>query len=293
MLKIGSHVSFRKPYMYLTALEQALNFKANTFMIYSGTPQNTKRQDLKNAYIPETLLKMKTLGLDSSDLVGHAPYIINLANPNKSKRNFAINFLTEEIKRFATLHINQMVLHPGNAINGDREEAIEWIAQGINQIFHNTSNLSTNICLETMAGKGNEIGCCFQELSQIINLINNRSRISICFDTCHVFDSGYDIKNNFENIINEFANWINLNYLKVFHINDSKNKLGSKKDRHENIGYGHIGFNALIEIIYHPHFLHLPKILETPFINNKPPYKEEIQMIRKKKMNTKLKFNCL
>lgn len=289
MIKIGSHVSFSKPYMYLTSLNQALSFDANTFMIYSGPPQNTIRTSLENAYIDETLSKMINFGFKFNDLVGHAPYIINLANPSKVVRDFSISFLIQELKRFHKLHISQMVLHPGNAINKNRKQAIQWIAEGINQIFKITSYLSTKICLETMAGKGTEIGCSFQELKQIIDLINDKSRIAICFDTCHVFDSGYDIKNNFEAVLNEFVSWIDLKYLSVFHINDSKNLLGSKKDRHENIGLGHIGFDSLIKIIYHPAFLHLPKILETPFINSSPPYKEEIEMIRKKQFNSNLK----
>ncbi|PQP79974.1 deoxyribonuclease IV, partial [Candidatus Phytoplasma phoenicium] len=277
MIKIGSHVSFSKPYMYLTSLKQALSFDANTFMIYSGPPQNTIRTTLENAYIDETLSKMINSGIYFNDLVGHAPYIINLANPSKVVRDFSISFLIQELKRFHKLHISQMVLHPGNAINKNRKQAIQWIAEGINQIFKSTPYLSTKICLETMAGKGTEIGCSFQELKQIIDLIHDKSRIAICFDTCHVFDSGYDIKNNFEAVLNEFVSWIDLKYLSVFHINDSKNLLGSKKDRHENIGFGHIGFDSLIKIIYHPAFLHLPKILETPFINSSPPYKEEIE----------------
>ncbi|KND62613.1 deoxyribonuclease IV [Candidatus Phytoplasma phoenicium] len=289
MIKIGSHVLFGKPYMYLTSLEQALSFGANTFMIYSGAPQNTIRKDLSYAYIPETLSKISTSGIHLTDVVGHAPYIINLANPSVAIRDFSIAFLTKELKRFDKLHISQMVLHPGNAINKNRQQAVQWIAEGINQIFSNTSYLSTKICLETMAGKGNEIGCSFQELKQIIDLINNPKRIAICFDTCHVFDAGYDIQNNFESVINELVSWIDLKYLTVFHINDSKNPLGSKKDRHENIGYGHIGFESLMKIIYHPTFLHVPKILETPYINSLPPYKEEIEMIKNKQFNLNLK----
>jgi deoxyribonuclease-4 len=289
MIKIGSHVSFRKPLMYLGSFQEALSFNSNTFMIYSGAPQNTKRIDLKEAKIQETLIKMKKNNWNTNDLVGHAPYIVNLANPNIYKRQFAINFLTQEIYRFEKMKINTIVLHPGNAINKNKKESIYWIAEGINQIFKNTLNLSTKISLETMSGKGNEIGSSFEEIKNIIDLIENKKRISVCFDTCHTFDSGYDIKNNFDLIMEKFDYIINIKYLNVFHINDSKNNLGSKKDRHENIGFGQIGFDALIKIIFHPQFLKLPKIIETPFINGICPYKEEIKMIREKRINPNFK----
>ncbi|WP_341266752.1 deoxyribonuclease IV [Candidatus Phytoplasma fraxini] len=289
MIKIGSHVSFAKPFFYLDAVKQALSFDSNTFMIYTGAPQNTKRVDIKNTYLNEALQEMRKKNINLNDLVGHAPYIINLANCSHDKRNFAISFLTEELKRFSQLKIPQMVLHPGNALTQTKKEAIKLIASGINQILTNTHSLKIKITLETMAGKGTEIGSTFQELKEIIDLINFKDRIGICFDTCHVFDSGYDIKNDFNEVISKFDKIIGLKYLSVLHINDSKNHLGSKKDRHENIGYGNIGFSALIKIIYHPIFSHLPKILETPFINDLPPYKDEIIMIKNKIFNPCLK----
>ncbi|MDO7983463.1 MAG: deoxyribonuclease IV [Pigeon pea little leaf phytoplasma] len=290
MLIIGSHVSFKKPKMYLGALEQALSFNSNTFMLYSGPPQNTKRNIITKDDIDQTLSEMKKHNINVNYLVGHAPYIVNLANPILNKREFAIEFLIKELNRFAQMKIPQMVIHPGNNLNKNKLEAIKWIAQGINKIFKNTSNLKTKIALETMAGKGNEIGSNFQELKNIIDLIEDKKRISICFDTCHVFDAGYDIKNQFENIIKQFDKIINLKYLSVLHINDSKNYLGSKKDRHENIGYGQIGFEVLIKIIYYPLFDNIPKILETPFVNEKPIYKEEIIMIKKRLFNKNLKL---
>ncbi|MDV3175549.1 MAG: deoxyribonuclease IV [Candidatus Phytoplasma australasiaticum] len=289
MLIIGSHVSFKKPKMYLGALEQALSFNSNTFMLYSGPPQSTQRNIIEKDDIHKTLLKMKNHNININFLVGHAPYIINLANPSLEKREFSINFLTQELNRFSQMKIPQMVLHPGNNLHKNKSEAIYWIAQGINKIFSNTPNLKTKIALETMAGKGNEIGANFEELKNIIDLIEDKTRISICFDTCHVFDAGYDIKNQFENTIKKFDKIINLKYLSVIHINDSKNCLGSKKDRHENIGYGKIGFETLIKIIYYPLFKNIPKILETPFVNKKPIYKEEIIMIKNKKFNENLK----
>ncbi|TVY12455.1 deoxyribonuclease IV [Candidatus Phytoplasma pini] len=289
MIKIGSHVSFKKPLMYFESLKQSISFGANTFMIYTGAPQNTQRIDLKKAYVSETLIEMQKHNFIFKDLVGHAPYIVNLANPNTLKREFFIKFLTEELNRFAKLKISQMVMHPGNAISQNRKEAIHLIADGINQILYNTRHSKVKIALETMAGKGNEIGFVFQELKDIISLILEPQRISVCFDTCHVFDSGYDIKDNLEYILQEFDSIIGLKYITVFHINDSKNVLGSKKDRHENIGYGQIGFEALMKIIYHPLFIFVPKILETPFIKGLSPYKEEIKMIKQKQFNPNLK----
>ncbi|QTX03216.1 endonuclease IV [Candidatus Phytoplasma luffae] len=288
-LIIGSHISFKQPFFYLNTLQQALSFGANTFMIYTGAPQNTKRPDFNKIYLSETLIEMKKNSFQFNNLVGHAPYIINLANLSIEKRNFAISFLTEELKKFEILKIPQMVLHPGNSLQQERKEAIKMIAQGINQIFKNTSDLKIKIALETMSGKGTEIGYKFQELKNIIDLIEDKTRISVCFDTCHVFDAGYDIKNNFNLVMEEFNNIIGYKYLSVVHINDSKNILGSKKDRHENIGYGKIGFDSLMKIIYSPFFKSLPKILETPFINDQPPYEAEIKMIKEKKFNPYLK----
>ncbi|KAB8122013.1 MAG: endonuclease IV [Candidatus Phytoplasma cynodontis] len=289
MIKIGSHVSFKQPLLYLGSLREALYFDSNTFMIYTGAPQNTIRVNLNETNIKQTIKEIKKNNIDINDLIGHAPYIVNLANPILKKRQFSIDFLTQEILRFSKMEITTMVLHPGNAINQNRIESIKWISEGINQIIKNTPLIKTKIALETMSGKGNEIGYCFEEIKDIINLIENKKRISVCFDTCHVFDSGYDIKNNFELVMNEFNSIIGFEYLNVFHINDSKNYLGSKKDRHENIGFGKIGFDALIKIIFEPKFIKLPKILETPFINGYPPYKEEIDMIKKKKFNYNLK----
>jgi deoxyribonuclease-4 len=275
--------------MLLGSLQKSLSFGANTFMIYTGSPQNTIRYDLKEAKLLETFEQIKQNNLDTNDLVGHAPYIVNLANNSLQKRIFSINFLIKELYRFEKMQIFQMVLHPGNNMNNNKRESIEFIAEGINLIFKNTSDLKAGIALETMSGKGNQIGASFQDLKDIIDLIEDKKRISVCFDTCHVFDFGYDIKNNFDLVMAEFYSIVGKKYLSAFHINDSKNVLGSRKDRHENIGYGNIGFDALINIVYHNSFLSLPKILETPFINGLPPYKDEIKMIKEKKFNPYLK----
>jgi len=213
---------------------------------------------------------------------------INLANPDPEKRAFAISFLTEEVKRTDAMHVSQIVLHPGSAVGKDREEAIRWIAEGINQVISHTKGSHVKIALETMAGKGNEVGKTFEELKAIIDLILDQSRISVCFDTCHTHDAGYDVKENFDDVIQHFDQVVGKSYISVFHINDSKNPMGASKDRHENIGFGYLGFDALLKIIYHLDFTHIPKILETPYVDDKPPYLEEIKMIKTKMFDENL-----
>lgn len=280
MLKIGSHVSMSGDDMYLGSVKEALSYEATAFMIYTGAPQNTIRKKISDLKIDEAKALMQSSGLSFDNVIVHAPYIINLANPDPEKRAFAISFLTEEVKRTDQMHVSQIVLHPGSAVGKDREEAIKWIAEGVNKVIENTKGSKVKIALETMAGKGNEVGKTFEELKSIIDLIQDQSRISICFDTCHTHDAGYDVKEHFNDVINHFDQVIGKSYISVFHINDSKNPIGASKDRHENIGFGYLGYDALLNIIYHPDFMDIPKILETPYIDDKPPYLEEIKMIR-------------
>jgi len=291
MLKIGSHVSMSAPDMFLGSIKQALSYKETALMVYTGAPQNTRRSSLDKMKIDEALKLMEASGINpSTDLVVHAPYIMNLANPDPEKRAFAIEFLTEEIKRTYQMHAKQIVLHPGSAVGKDREQAIKWIAEGVNQVIENTLDLDVKIALETMAGKGNEVGKTFEELKAIIDLIVDKKRVSVCFDTCHTHDAGYDIKNDFDGVIKAFDDIVGINYISVFHVNDSKNEKGAAKDRHENFGFGYIEFDALLKVVYNEAFLDIPKILETPFINDHAPYLEEIQMIRDKKFDPELKI---
>ena len=280
MLKIGSHVSMSGDDMYVGSVKEALSYQANAFMIYTGAPQNTIRKNISELKIGEAVALMKMSNLSCEHVVVHAPYIINLANPDPEKRAFAISFLTEEVKRTDQMHVSQIVLHPGSAVGKDRDQAILWIAEGINCVIENTKGSSVRIALETMAGKGNEVGKTFEELKRIIDLVHDKTRISVCFDTCHTHDAGYDVKEHFDDVIKAFDDIIGKSYISVFHINDSKNPIGASKDRHENIGFGYLGFDALTYIIYHPDFMHIPKILETPYIEGKAPYLEEIQMIK-------------
>jgi deoxyribonuclease-4 len=287
-VKIGSHVSMSGDLMYLGSVEEALSYQADAFMVYTGAPQNTIRKKIEDLKIKEAVKLMEEKGLSFDDVIVHAPYIINLANPDPVKREFAISFLTEEVKRSHAMHAKQIVLHPGSAVGGDRNQAVLWIAEGVNQVIENTPHIPVKIALETMAGKGNEIGKTFEELKAIIDLIKDQTRVSVCFDTCHTHDAGYDVKDDFEGVIKHFDDVVGKAKISVFHINDTKNERGAAKDRHENFGFGYLGFDALIKVVYHPDFLDIPKILETPYIEQKPPYKEEIDMIRNKTFDPEL-----
>lgn len=185
--------------------------------------------------------------------------------------------------------IKQMVLHPGNATGGNREEVINWIAEGLNEIINNTKGIDVKIALETMAGKGTEVGRTFEEIRQLIDLVQDKDRMGVCFDTCHTSDANYPIKDDFEGVLDEFDKVVGLEWITVMHINDSKNEQGAVKDRHENFGFGHLGFDTLINVIYNPRLKDIPKILETPYVEGKPPYKHEIEMIRNKEFNPDLK----
>ncbi len=279
MLIIGSHVGFTKDKQLLGSLEEALSYGANTFMFYTGAPQNTARYPINDGLTLEALELMKKNSIDYSKVIVHAPYIINLANdsdPDKFK--FSVNFLIQEVERCDTLGIKNMVLHPGSHVGLGVENGIHNIIRGLNQILDKGE---CNILLETMAGKGTEIGRNLDEIKEIIDGVNNKDRIGVCLDTCHLNDAGYDI-NDFDNFLLEFDKKIGLSLIKCIHVNDSKNPKDSHKDRHENIGYGTIGFDNLINVIYNKKLENIPKILETPYVNDKAPYKEEIENIKGK-----------
>lgn len=292
MLKIGSHVSMSGKKMLLGSSEEAASYGANTFMIYTGAPQNTSRKPIDQLKIEEALQYMSTHGID--EIVVHAPYIINLGNSVKPETfELAVNFLREEIKRSEALKkAKQIVLHPGAHVGAGDEIGIKQIIKGLNEVI--TKEQAVNIALETMAGKGTECGRTFQQLAAIIDGVNNNDKLSVCLDTCHIHDAGYDVINDFDGVLKEFDKIIGLDRLKVIHLNDSKNPKGSKKDRHELIGSGYIGFNALCYVANHEALKDIPKILETPYVANetgkkKPPYKYEIEMLRKKHYNEHIK----
>ncbi len=290
-LIIGSHVGFNNSTQLLGSVNEALSYGENTFMFYTGAPQNTRRGAILDEITYKAYEVMKENNIDLSKVIVHAPYIVNLANLENFE--FSVNFLKEEVRRVSLLGIKYMVLHPGSAVNYPREEAIERIISGLNLILDN--NLDVTICLETMAGKGSEIGINISEIKRMIDGVKYKDKIGVCLDTCHLNDSGIDLT-KFDEYIKEFDKEIGINYIKVIHINDSKNEIGSHKDRHENIGFGTIGFDTLIKIIYDERFTDIPKILETPYVTKDdeskdkvyPPYKYEIDMIRNKFFDNKL-----
>ena len=282
MVLLGSHVSMSGKKMLLGSSEEALSYGANTFMIYTGAPQNTRRKPIEELNIEAGLKHMEENGI--TNIVVHAPYIINIANTNKHETfELGVNFLRSEIERTEAIGAEQIVLHPGAHVGAGVEAGIKKIVEGLNEVISKEQNVQ--IALETMAGKGSEIGRRFDELAKIIDGVTHNEKLSVCIDTCHLHDAGYNVKEGFDDVLNEFDKIIGIDRIKVVHINDSKNERGAQKDRHENIGFGHIGFEALHYVIYHEQFTDIPKILETPYVGEgkkkKPPYKHEIDMIKK------------
>ena len=282
---IGSHVSFKKDTQLLGSIKEAVSYGSTTFMFYTGAPQNANRLPIDDNLTKAAKELMLKNNIDINNVIVHAPYIINLASDN----DFAVTFLKEELKRVEQLGMSKLVIHPGSSVKLAKEEGIRNIINNLNKV--GKSNVL--ILLETMAGKGTELGKTFEEIKQIIDAVDYP--LGVCLDTCHINDAGYDL-NNFDDILNLFDKIIGLNYLKCIHINDSKNLINTHKDRHENIGYGTIGFDNLMKIIHHEKLKNVPKILETPYVtkddNSKekiyPPYKFEIEMILNKKFNNNL-----
>ena len=289
MLKLGCHVSMSGKDMMLGSVRDALRFGANTFMLYTGAPQNTKRKDISELKIEEAKALMNESGID--EFVVHAPYIINLANTIKPETfEIAVQFLTLEIERTSKMGSKILVLHPGSHVGAGVEAGVAQIVKGLNEVL--TSDTDVNIALETMAGKGSEIGRNFEELAMIYDGVIHNDKLRVCFDTCHTSDAGYDIINDFDGVISRFDKIIGKEQIAVFHMNDSKNEPGAGKDRHENFGFGKIGFEPLMYIMNHKDFENVPKILESPYIkdpeNSKKsyePFKHEISMIRSGKFN--------
>ena len=287
MLIIGSHVSFSNNQL-MGSLNEALSYDANTFMFYTGAPTNTIRKEINPVFTNNAYELMNEKGIKLTNIVCHAPYIVNLANRNdEDKYNFSINFLKQEVKRCEELGITKLVLHPGSAVGISKEEGISNIVNGLNKILDQDTNVV--ILLETMAGKGSEIGSNLEEIKQIIAGVNKQDNIGVCLDTCHLNDAGYEMS-KLDEYLDEFDKTINLAKIGCIHINDSKNPLASHKDRHANLGFGTIGFDTLINIIYNHRLENIPKILETPYIGDTdeakerlyPPYKFEIAMIKDK-----------
>ena len=284
---IGSHVSFGEEQLY-GSLKEAISYNANALMFYTGAPQNTVRKAIDDDLLKKAKEYAKENSFDFNNIVCHAPYIINLANKSaEDKWQFSIDFLINELKRCEKLGVDKIVLHPGSSVGITQEEGLDNISDALNIIL--SHNINVNILLETMAGKGNECGRNIDQIAYIINKCNNYNNLKVCVDTCHINDAGYDV-NDFDNYLNEFDQKIGIEKIYCIHLNDSKNDLGTHKDRHENIGFGTIGFDALYNVATNERLKGVPKILETPYLTitdkiKKPPYKEEIMMIKSGKFN--------
>lgn len=284
MLLIGSHVGMSGKDMLVNSVREALSYGANTFMVYTGAPQNTRRKEIADLNIPAARKLMEENKM--ANFIVHAPYIINLANTVKKETfELAVEFLAKEIERTAAMGADVLVLHPGAHVGVGAETGISQIVKGLNEVL--SPDTPVMLALETMAGKGSEIGRSFEELRAIYDGCRYPEKLRVCFDTCHVHDAGYGLVSDYEGVMAEFDRILGLEQIAAFHINDSKNERGAHKDRHENFGRGHIGSDALIRVIRDPRFEQIPKILETPYIKDAddskksyPPYKEEIAAIR-------------
>lgn len=281
-LFLGCHVSMSSPDFYVGSVKDALSYGANTFMFYTGAPQNSYRLPLERLRIEEGRTLIKQAGIDESKIIVHAPYIINIANKeNINLYNISKENIINELNRVQAFGLSILVLHPGSHVGTGVENGLSSLVEALDDIF-SRDGTNVKIALETMAGKGSEMGSKFDEIGYILKHVKNPERLGVCFDTCHVNDEGLDIK-NIDEILDEFDNAIGLDKLLCLHINDSKNVQGSHKDRHENIGYGEIGFDTLSSYVHHPKLDGIPKILETPYFDGKAPYKTEIKMLRENK----------
>lgn len=294
---LGCHVSNSGSEMLAGSVREALEYKANCFMVYLGPPQNTLRKEAPALNINKMKEELVKNNIDLENVIIHAPYILNLAQSNEEKRKFAIDFLSKEMKTMATVGAKYIVVHPGAHMHLGEEVGLTLIAESLKQVLDNTSYDNTYIALETMSGKGTECGKNFSEIRKIIDLLDNNNRIVVCLDTCHIHDAGYDIIKNYDGVIEEFDRIIGLDRLKVIHVNDSKNVCGAHKDRHENIGFGKIGFKPLLKFVTDERFKDIPKILETPYVktgsNDYPPYMFEIEMLKNKKFDKELINNII
>ena len=287
-LIIGSHVSFTNKEQLLGSTKESISYGSNTFMFYTGGPQSTMRSEINDDLTYEAYKLMVENNINSENVIVHAPYILNLANrSDERKYEFYIDFFADELLRVKRLGFNKIVLHPGSAVNTSREDGLQNIINALNKVFEKTD--SVIVLLETMAGKGNELGINIDEIKTIIDGIKDKDRIGVCLDTCHLNDSGIDL-NEFDNYLDEFEEKIGINKIKCMHVNDSMNQIGAHKDRHQNIGYGTIGFDTLCNVIYNKRLEGIPFILETPWVNRNqdneyPPYRFEIDNFRNKKFN--------
>lgn len=279
-IKLGSHVGMSGKDMFAGSVREALSYGANTFMIYTGAPQNTRRKELDQLHMEAGHALMEQNGIE--EFIVHAPYIINPANSvNPATFELAVDFLRLELDRSSAMGSRILVLHPGSHVGAGKEKGIRKIAECINTVLGTGSECM--IALETMAGKGSEIGSTFEDLAEIYDQVGQSNLLRVCMDTCHMHDAGYSVSEDFDSVLEAFDRRLGLSQIAAIHINDSKNPRGAGKDRHANIGEGYIGYEALHRIVHHPALVKVPKILETPYrpLPDDPsktaaPYKEEI-----------------
>lgn len=282
---IGSHVKLSGNEMYLGSVKEALSYNEDCFMVFVGAPQNSVRKNINEYMIDEAFELLKKSNIKLENIVVHAPYIVNLCNPDKSKREYMKSFLISEIERTSQIGSKIIVLHPGSAVGGDKKEALGFLSEELIDILDKTKHTNVVIALETMAGKGKEVLTKFEEIKYVLNKVNYHERIKICLDTCHIYDAGYDIVNRYEEVLKEFDDIVGLDKINCIHLNDSMYGLESHRDRHANIGLGKIGFDTLCKVAHDKRFSKIPILLETPYYEDKAPYKIEIEMIRNKKFD--------
>ena len=272
MLHIGCHLSCSKGYLAMG--EQAAALGADTFQFFTRNPRggSVKPFDTADAQALNDFMRAHAF----APAVAHAPYTLNAAAADEKVRGFACRAMREDLERLDRLDSVMLNFHPGSHVKQGMDTGVRLIAQMLDEVY--TDDVKTPVLLETMAGKGSEVGGRFEELRAIMDSCRAGGRLGVCLDTCHVFDGGYDIVNRLDDVLEEFDRVIGLPRLKAIHMNDSKNPMASRKDRHEKIGQGHIGLEAMVRIINHPALCHLPFILETP--NEPDGYAEEIALLR-------------
>lgn len=272
MLNIGCHLSVSDGYENMG--RQALSLGGNTFQFFTRNPRGGKAKAIDKNDTDALIILMENNNF--SKILAHAPYTLNPCSANERTREFAFETMEDDLHRMEYLPDNMYNFHPGSHVGQGVEKGIEMIAEVLNKVLW--EDMTTTVLLETMAGKGSEIGRSFDELKAIIDRVELKDKLGVCLDTCHVFDGGYDIKNNLEDVLENFDKTLGLNRLKALHLNDSKNPLGSHKDRHEKIGEGYIGLEAFKNIVTHPVLKELPCFLETP--NDLDGYAREIALLK-------------
>lgn len=273
-MKTGCHLSSSKGFLHMG--KEAVSIGANTFQFFTRNPRGSRAKEINEKDVAAYLEYAAEHGIGT--VVAHAPYTLNPCSADEHTREFARLTLADDLRRMEYIPGNVYNFHPGSHVGQGIERGIELIADTLNEIL--TPGQHTTVLLETMAGKGSEVGSRFEELAAIIDRVEHKDLMGVCLDTCHVYDAGYDIVNHPEEVLEEFDRVIGLNRLKAIHVNDSKNPFASHKDRHEKIGEGSLGFEALYSFVHHPKLCHLPFCLETP--NELPGYAKEIEMLRQK-----------